>query len=164
MASPPRRKFLAFSHAYRIVSPKYPPFDGAGTHRWGSRWISPGRWVVHAAETYALAVLENLVHWQTSALPPGLVCVEVEVPSDIQREEIDPVHLPASAPGDFSAFRAIGDDWYDRSDTAVLWVPSLVSPFELNVLFNQQHSDFRRIVIHDAIPARVDPRLWLREK
>lgn len=171
MVSPPstpsrstKRKFWALSHAYRIVSPKYPPFDGAGTHRWGSRWISPGRWIVHAAETYALAVLENLVHWQTSALPSGLVCIEVEVPSDIKREEIDPADLPASASGDFSAFRAIGDDWYDRSDTAVLWVPSLVSPFELNVLFNQRHGDFRRIVIYDSIPARIDPRLWLQEK
>jgi RES domain-containing protein len=120
--------------------------------------------VVHAAETYSLAVLENLVHWQTSALPPGLVCVRAEIPSDIEGEELDPAHLPASAPGDFSAFRAIGDDWYDRSDTAVLWVPSLVSPYEMNVLFNQRHDDFHRIVIHDAIPARVDPRLWLREK
>ena len=42
------------TRAYRIVSPRYPPFDGTGTHRWGSRWVSPGRWVVHAAETYSV--------------------------------------------------------------------------------------------------------------
>ena len=44
--------------------------------------MSPGRWVVHAAETYSLAVLENLVHWQSSTLPPSLVCVEVDIPYD----------------------------------------------------------------------------------
>ena len=65
MASPPDRA----TRVYRIVSPRYPPFDGSGTHRWGSRWISPGQYVVHAAQSYALAVLENLVHWQTSAVP-----------------------------------------------------------------------------------------------
>ena len=58
MASPPDEH----TRAYRIVSPQYPPFDGSGTYRWGSRWVSPGHYVVHAAESYALAVLENLVH------------------------------------------------------------------------------------------------------
>ena len=155
MASPPK----TFTPAYRIVSPKYPPFDGSGTHRWGSRWISPGRWAVHAAETYALAVLENLVHWQTSTLPPTLVCVQVGIPDELKQEQLDPANLPASAPGNFSECRAIGDDWYDRGDSAVLWVPSVISPYESNILFNQQHDDFRRIVVHDAIPASVDPRL-----
>lgn len=155
MASPPR----TFTPAYRIVSPKYPPFDGGGAQRWGSRWISPGRWVVHAAETYALAVLENLVHWQTTSLPTTLVCVEVGIPDDLEQEQLDAVDMPASTPGNFSACRAIGDDWYDRGDSAVLWVPSAVSPYESNVLFNQHHDDFRHIVVHDAIPAHVDPRL-----
>ena len=43
MASPPNDH----TRVYRIVSPKYPPFDGSGTYRWGSRWISQGRYVVH---------------------------------------------------------------------------------------------------------------------
>lgn len=155
MGSPPK----TFTPAYRIVSPTYPPFDGTGTHRWGSRWINPGRWVVHAAETYALAVLENLVHWQTSTLPPTLLCVEVGIPDDLEQEQLDPTELPASTADDFSECRAIGDDWYDRGSSAVLWVPSVVSPYESNVLFNQQHDDFRHIIVHDAIPAHVDPRL-----
>jgi len=96
-----------------------------------------------------------LIHWQTSSLPPGLVSVEVEVPPVIERQEIDPADLSTSASGDFSVFRAIGDDWYDRSDTAVLWVPSLVSPYELNVLFNQRHDDFRRIVITMQYPSAL---------
>ena len=158
MASPPK----TFTSAYRIVSLKYPSFDGAGAHRWGSRWISPGRWVVHAAETYALAVLENLVHWQTRTPPPNLVCVEVEIPDDLEQEQLAPTDMEASVPDDFSASRTIGDDWYDCGDTAVLWVPSLVSPYESNVLFNQQHEDFSRIVVHGAKPAHMDQRLWPR--
>ncbi len=154
MASP--RK----AHAYRIVSPKYPPFDGSGTHRWGSRWVSPGSWVVHAAETYALAALENLVHWQTSALPPNLICVEVEIPTNIEQERLSASDVPTFSSIDYTESRTFGDDWYERGATAVLWVPSVVSPYESNVLFNQRHKDFSRIKVREPKPAHLDPRFW----
>jgi len=155
MASP--RK--TYTSVYRIVSHRYPPFDGTGTHRWGSRWVSPGRWVVHAAETYALAVLENLVHWQTSALPPNLMCLEVKIPDQLDQEQIDPVDTPLSAQNDYATTRVIGDEWYDRGETAILWVPSVISPFESNVMFNQRHRDFSQILVGEPMPAYVDPRL-----
>ena len=147
------------THAYRIVSPKYPPFDGAGTHRWGSRWVSPGSWVVHGAETYALAVLENLVHWQTSALPPNLVCVAVEIPATVKQEHLTATDAPNLSSSDYTASRKLGDDWYERGETAVLWVPSVVSPYECNVLFNQQHKEFGRMIVHKSLSANIDPRL-----
>ncbi len=147
------------TRAYRIVSPKYPPFDGTGTHRWGSRWVSPGSWVVHGAETYALAVLENLVHWQTSALPPNLVCVAVEIPANVKQECLTANDVPALSSSDYTASRELGDDWYERGETAVLWVPSVVSPYECNVLFNQQHKDFDRIIVHESWSANIDHRL-----
>ena len=146
-------------YAYRIVSSRYPPFDGAGAYRWGSRWVSPGRHVVHAAETYALAGLENLVHWQSGTLPRDLVCVQIAIPGDVAREladEVDPAVLLAH---DYRATRRIGDDWYDRGETAVLWVPSVVSPYESNVLCNQLYADFSRIAVGEPTPARVDARL-----
>ena len=144
---------------YRIVHSRYPPFDGSGTYRWGSRWISPGRQVVHAAETYALAVLENLVHWQTNALPSALVCVEATIPADMQQEQVDDVDPRALGSLHHTDTRAHGDDWYDRRRTAVLWVPSAVSPYERNVLFNQAHEDFNKIEVAAPVPAVVDRRL-----
>lgn len=155
MASPHK----TYTNAYRIVSPRYHPFDGTGTHRWGSRWISPGRWVMHAAESYALAVLENLVHWQMSALPPKLVCVQINIPDELEQEQLDTADAPALIDADYTATRVAGDEWYDRGDTAVLWVPSIVSPYESNILFNQRHRDFSRIVVDDPTPTRLDPRL-----
>ena len=155
MASPPDQA----TRVYRIVSPQYPPFDGTGTHRWGSRWISPHQYVVHTAESYALAVLENLVHWQTSAVPKGLVCVAADIPDDVEQEELDRKDLPKADADDYAAFREIGDEWYQRGETAVLWVPSIVSPVEANALVNQTHEDFARLTIHKPAPARIDPRL-----
>ena len=115
--------------------------------------------MVHAAETYALAVLENLIHWQTSTLPPTLVCVEIQIPDEIEQEQLDRTDMPSDPASEYSKYRVIGDDWYERGETAVLWVPSVASPFESNVLFNQQHRDFSQIRVSDPIPARVDPRL-----
>ena len=149
-------------YAYRIVSSRYPPFDGAGAYRWGSRWVSPGRQVVHAAETYSLAVLENLVHWQSGTLPSDLVCVRITIPGDVGQEladEVDPALLIAH---DYRATRRVGDDWYERGASAVLWVPSVVSPYESNVLCNQRHADFSRIVVSEPTRARVDARLPYR--
>ena len=150
----------AAKDVYRIVQGRYPPFDGTGTYLWGSRWVSPGRHVVHAAETYALAVLENLVHWRTSSLPPGLVCVRATIPGDIAQEEGGTaVDVASLASMDYEQTRVQGDRWYDDGRTAVLWVPSAVSPYERNVLFNQRQPDFGKIEVAPPVIATVDPRL-----
>ena len=154
----------AARRAYRIVLDRYPPFDGGGAFRWGSRWTRPGCWVVHAAETFALAVLENLVHWQTVSLPPGLVCVRVEIPRGLDQERIDGLDRAALASNDFTATQALGHRWYAGGRTAVLWVPSAVSPYESNVLFNQRHADFSRLAVDPPEPAHVDPRLTSRAR
>ena len=147
------------TRVYRIVSSHYPPFDGSGTCRWGSRWISPGQYVVHTAESYSLAVLENLAHWQTNAIPKSLVCVAAEIPNGIQQEALERGDLPNTDLDDYAAFREIGDAWYQHGETAVLWAPSIVSPVEANVLINQTHEDFAKLTIHQPTPARMDPRL-----
>jgi len=70
-------------------------------------------------------------------------------------EQLDRVDVPEQAGSNYSAFREVGDEWYDRGHTAVLWVPSVVSPYESNVLFNQRHEEFTRIVVGDPVPAPV---------
>ena len=155
MVSPPEN----YKRAYRIVSSKYPPISGSGTFLWGSRWIGPGRYVVHAAESWSLAVLENLVHWQRSRLPPTLVCVPVDVPDSIEQETLLRTDLPEADTRDYAPFREIGDEWYDRGESAILWVPSLVSPVEFNLLLHREHEDFDHIIVREALPVPVDPRL-----
>lgn len=142
------------SSVYRIVSSQYPPFDGGGAYRWGSRWVDSGRLVVHAASGYSLAVLENLVHWQTNALPPTLVCVIATIPGRIAQTRKAPKDIH-----DIDACRAIGNRWFDQGKTAVLWVPSVVSPYEDNVLINQTHPDFHKIVVSKPVTPVIDGRL-----
>ena len=141
------------THVYRIVSDRYPPFDGGGAYRWGSRWVDPGRLAVHAAASYSLAVLENLVHWQTNALPPRLICIVGTIPGAIEqaREELVDVR-------DADACRAVGNGWFDEGKSAVLWVPSIVSPYEQNVLINQLHPDFAKIEVSAPSKVAIDER------
>jgi len=139
---------------YRIVSNKYPPFDGSGAYQWGSRWVDPGRLVVHAASCYSLAILENLVHWQSTVLPPSLVCVVATIPDSIKQSRQSPKNIQ-----DINACRLVGNRWFDKAETAILWVPSVVSPYEGNVLINQLHPDFSKIKLSKPLTIEVDSRL-----
>lgn len=147
MASQPRV-------VYRVVSSKYPPFDGIGAHKHGSRWVDPGRFVVHATSTYSLAILENIVHWRTPRLIPSLVTVVATIPASLKQQTASIKKLE-----DQNACRNIGNEWYDKADCAVLWVPSIVSPYEQNVLLNQLHTDFSKIKIETPVKATIDNRL-----
>ncbi len=145
---------------FRIVRQGYPPFDGAGAAKRGGRWNSPGKPVIYAAETYALAVLENLVHFNIGELPPKLVYVEITVPSTVSREMADPSALVGwDRPVAGKVSQAFGDRWLDEMRTAVLIVPSLLSPRERNLLIHPTHPQMREI--HTSAPRRLhlDSRL-----
>jgi RES domain-containing protein len=147
---------------FRIASEAYPIFDGGGARRWGSRWCTPGRGIIHTASSYALAVLENLVHWNAMTLPPQLRYVVATIPADIARRVLEPNALPGWDHSDYAVSQPIGDAWYDRGETAVLAVPSFLSPFEPNVLINQMHPETARIRVGSEQPAILDLRLMAR--
>jgi len=146
--------------AYRIVREGMPIFDGGGAFRWGGRWNGPGRYVIHAAESYSLALLENLVHFNLGELPPRFLVAPLKIPKDVSRKIADGAEVPRwNAPSPYTASREYGDAWYDERRTAVLIVPSVVSPFECNVLINQEHLDARRIEVGAPVRALLDDRL-----
>ena len=146
--------------AYRIVRDGYPVFDGSGAARWGGRWTNPGRAVIHAAESYALAVLENLVHFNASELPPQMVVSRLEIPKRVAREIIARADIPGfDTARSYDACRTIGDRWHEAGSTAVLVVPSRLSPFECNLLINPAHKDSARVRVGKPLPARLDERL-----
>ena len=70
--------------------------------------------------------------------------------------------LPGWNRPDYRVSRPYGDAWHDRGETAVLIVPSVLSPFEPNVLINQRHVDARRIGLSAELPALFDQRLIRR--
>jgi RES domain-containing protein len=140
--------------AYRIVRNGITPFDGTGAFNRGGRWTSPGRYVIHAAETYSLAVLENLVHFNLGELPPNLIYVQITIPAFVSRETANPEQLRGwDKPYPNGVSEVFGNAWYDAQRSCILAVPSMLSPQEGNFLIHEQHPQTRDIYV--SAPRRV---------
>ena len=145
--------------AFRIADMRHTIFDGSGAMLHGARWNSPGRRVIYAAETYAGALLEILVH-ASGSVPQSQGNVEIEIPSGLSIEEVAQDNLARWDAPSFEATQAFGDRWYDERRTPVLIVPSVVTRVERNVLINQEHPEFPMVRASQAVPVRWDSLLW----
>lgn len=148
--------------AWRIVKTKYlrEAFDGEGARLYGGRWNSPGNRVIYTAEHASLAVLEVLVHLESSIPLTAYSLVKVEFEESLI-EELDVEELPpdwriSPPPVDV---QSIGDQWIDEVRSAVLKVPSAVLPIESVYLLNPRHPEFESVRISAAIPFSFDKRL-----
>ena len=145
--------------AWRIGRRPHPVFDGSGAMQFGARWNSPGRPAIYAASTFALAVLELLAHAQIGKFPPGLRVVEIDIPDTVEIETLEPKALAGWENADYAAARAFGDRWFKQGRTAVLLVPSVLSPTEHNVVINPRHRAFARIKASAETDLALDARL-----
>ena len=127
----------------------------------GARWNSPGRRIIYAAETYAGALLEILVH-ASGSVPRSQGYIEIQIPASLVIETVTPSDVPQWNLPSFEAAQGFGDQWYDDRRTPVLIVPSAVTLVERNVLINQEHPGFARIRASRPSPVRWDARLWTR--
>jgi RES domain-containing protein len=148
--------------AFRIADLRFPIFDGAGAALYGGRWNSPGRRIIFAAETYAGALLEVLVHANIGRLPGTHRYVEIRIPAGVKVQEVEPDEVAGWDSAGEIASRAYGDSWYDKGRSAVLLVPSMVTRVERNVLIHQAHPDFPRITVSEPRRVRWDDRLFYR--
>jgi RES domain-containing protein len=147
--------------AYRMADPRHSIFDGGGAYLNGGRWNSPGRQVIYAAETYAGALLETLVHLNFDYLPLGYSWIEIVVPKKAAVERISATTIRNWNSEDFTATRAFGDHWHREKRTAVLLVPSVVtSGIEHNVLINPEHPEARLVKAGDVSEVVWDERLF----
>ena len=125
--------------AWRLVKTRYAAsaFDGEGARRHGARWNSPGTRVAYAAETASLAILETLVHLQSSRVLASYSLVAVDFPARVV-EELERARLPADwkrspPPPDV---QAIGDAWVRAGSAAVTRSRSPVSALFMRRLYN----------------------------
>ena len=151
--------------AFRIADRRFPIFDGTGARLVGGRWNSPGRPVIYAAETFAGAVLEVLVHANLGRVPRTHAVLEITIPDTITTEIVLVGDLPGWEADDQSVSRAFGDQWLEEKRTAVLLVPSLVTRGpERNVVLNPEHPAFKHIISSKPQDVVWDERLFRRGK
>ena len=116
--------------------------------------------MVYTASSQALAVLEMLVHLESSDLLKHYRLVPVTF-EDALVSTLDAKALPANwkrrpTP---ASIRLIGDEWVSSAGSLVLRVPSVIVPTESNYLISVLHPDFRRLAVGKPQPFRFDPRL-----
>ncbi len=147
----------------RIAHRKYAGdlYSGRGGLHAPSRWAGQGRLVSYAAESLALAALEQIGRVGTLARLKEMVYVPAEL--DAEAILAPPLEdLPGTwnqrPPGDAS--RAYGDRWHEAKESVALRVPSVVLPEGVNYVLNPAHPDFgRALAVEEARPLRIDPRI-----
>lgn len=137
----------------------YEDLSGLGGMRASGRWHTRGRRVVYLADHPASALLEMLVRMDLDLIPPAYTLLRVTAPDIVEDEYIDIDALPADRRRQFATTRRLGDDWLDRSQTALLEVPSAIVPHARNVRLNPVHANAVSITVTEVIHAPFDPRL-----
>lgn len=149
--------------AYRIADARRPIFDSTGAMLHGGRWNSIGRRVIYAAETYAGAMLEVLVHANLSVPPRNHRVVQISIPDRVKIETAAPSAMSGWDSEDLTATRAFGDKWLEEMRTAILRVPSVITEGrENNVLINPLHPQFSLIQAAEPEQIHWDTRLFAR--
>jgi RES domain-containing protein len=148
--------------SWRIVEAQYADeiFNGEGARLFGARWHSAGHRLVYTASNVSLATLELIVHTPRARLLSDYVVASCSFP-EVLVDDIDIERLPANW-RDYpppSELQQIGIEWLLSRSSAVLSVPSAVTPEERNYLLNPEHEHFRSVDAGPTRPFKIDLRL-----
>ena len=138
--------------AWRISRAPFADLSGTGARLYGGRWNSPGRALIYAAESAALAVLEVRCYLDLTPdlLPDDYVLTGIAL-DGLAVETLDT--LPEAPQG-------FGDAWLAEARTPVLRVPSFIVPESFNLLLNPAHPEAAGFQATSQRPFRFDARLW----
>jgi RES domain-containing protein len=147
--------------AWRVVKRRHADeaFNGEGAREYGGRWNSPGKRVVYASETTALALLEVLVHIDASVLDNYTA-----IPITFDESMVTTVDVSVLPKG-WNRYpcgmetRTAGDAWLQSAVSPALMVPSVIVPHEWNFLISPEHPEFRRMTIGEPVDFDIDLRL-----
>ncbi|MBU1101975.1 MAG: RES family NAD+ phosphorylase [Bacteroidetes bacterium] len=131
----------------------------------GGRWNSEGKNIIYTASSRALACLENVVHRSGEGLNSLFKVIVIHIPDELKKGIVDLQSLSEEwyKFERYSECRLIGNEWYRKSECAILEVPSAIIPNEKNYLINTDHSDFCKIHIISREDFRFDPRITFEE-
>lgn len=148
--------------AWRITVPSRVALDGEESRDKGGRWHHPGRPLVYAASSCALATLEFLAHLD-DASPDDLVAMRIVIPDELRIDEMEAHVLPPDwRTPEHPDCRTLGQRWLEQAPAAraaVLRVPSAVVPLESNLLIDPSHPDVGAIRVAEVNEYRLDARV-----
>lgn len=137
--------------------------SGAGARITGGRWNDKGVAMVYGATSRALACLETIVHLNAGGLPLNRYLVEIDIPDAVwaaaQVETASSLAVGWDAEPCGRVSIAFGSSWTVAKSSALLLVPSVIVPEEVNVLINPAHADAATITARKLRKWLYDPRL-----
>ncbi|HWB87031.1 MAG TPA: RES family NAD+ phosphorylase [Bryobacteraceae bacterium] len=139
----------------------YADLLGIGGLEASARWHTAGRPIVYLAESPSAALLEILVHLETDEedRPGSYQILKIEVSEGVAAESVPLASLPPGWRSNESTTREIGDAWLAKSASALLRVPSVITPETYNWLLNPRHADAKKIMIVHVENHPYDSRL-----
>ena len=137
---------------YRITTAKYAKeLNASGAP---NRWNEENQYVVYAAESRALAVLEMVAHRSAKMRKDDFKILAISLP-DSKRfiEDIIVDKLPANwrTVKAYDKLQKLGAEWYRSGRKLLLRVPSVLIDGEYNYVINTSHPDFKERVILKSI-------------
>lgn len=149
----------------RLSKEKYRnDLSGKGAEIAGGRWNSKSTAVIYTSESRALCTAEIAVHTPIGIIPENYYLAEIEIPDEIEIEEISISRLPA----DWNQFphshatQKTGNQFISDNKSLVLKVPSAVVQGDFNYLINPRHADFSKVKIKRTESFSFDERLFRR--
>lgn len=137
---------------------------GKGAEKTGGRWNSKGTALLYTSSSRALCTAEIAVHVPLGILPNNYKIIAFEIPDKLKIKHLSTNELPnewASIPPGFST-QEIGNKFVKINKFAVLEVPSVVVPGDLNYLLNPFHLDFKMIKLKSIENFGFDKRLFIK--
>jgi RES domain-containing protein len=145
-------------------APAYTADDlsGTGAKLTGGRWNRKGTPMLYAASSQALACLETVVHLNAGDLPLNRYLVEIRIPDALISRAVrfDPlIHIGWDAIPEGRVSIDAGEKWVKSGVSAVMIVPSVIVPDEMNFLVNPRHADARTVTARKLRKWTYDIRL-----
>ncbi len=150
---------------FRLSKSKFAnDLSGKGAEKNGGRWNSKGTALVYTSASRALCTAEIAVHTPLGNLPLDYQLICIEIPDELQIQELTREQLPSdwkSLPL-AHASQQIGDRFVSEGICPVLKVPSVVVQDEFNYLINPAHLKSHEIKIKEVEPFNFDEHLFIK--
>jgi RES domain-containing protein len=138
--------------------------QGIGGEKSEGRWHTAerGKRIVYLSDHPALALLEVLVNLKgdPQLFPDTYQLIKITVADQVATVASELNRLSSNWRDDGNQTKSIGDAWLARARSALLAVPSVVSPESVNYLLNPLHPDAKAVEIEWCEWIKYDNRLF----
>ena len=147
---------------YRISTKEYiSDISGTVEKLYGGRWNNKGTEMLYFSENISLSILEILVHFDGLTVPNNPEILQLEISTDlIENYSIPKFNKIRTSKNAEYLFKEEGQKWIDSVSSLALKAPSIIAPYECNILINPNHTNIKMVEIEKIQKLILDKRLF----